>query len=119
DYRLVELAMGLPASYRIASATTKRVLREAMRGLLPEEIRTRMDKIGFATPEEAWVREDAPQAFRAEAQRAIESSRGVLNARALERAEAIILGRGRFDFLLWRMISFGRWMERFGVRAGA
>lgn len=117
DYRLVELVMGLPADYRIAGATTKRVLREAMRGVLPESIRTRMDKLGFATPEEVWVRSEAPDAFRAEARRAVESSRGILNARALERAEAIISGREPFSFLLWRMISFGRWMERFGVQA--
>ncbi len=115
DYRLVEFVMGLPADYRIAGATTKRVLREAMRGILPEAIRMRMDKLGFATPEEAWVRDQAPELFRAEARRAVEASRGILNARALARAEAIIDGREPFSFLLWRMISFGRWMERFGV----
>jgi asparagine synthase (glutamine-hydrolysing) len=119
DYRLVELAMGLPAAFKLEGATTKRVLREAMAGILPEKIRTRMDKLGFATPEEVWVQKDAPGLFRDEVRRAIEQSRGILNARALERAEAIISGREPFSFLVWRMISFGRWMERFGVRASA
>ncbi len=116
DYRLVELVTGLPAEFKIEDATTKRVLREAMKGVLPEDVRTRMDKLGFATPEEVWVREEAPELFRAELKRAIERSGGVVLPAALERLEAMIAGREPFSFLPWRVISFGRWMERFGVR---
>jgi len=115
DYRLVEFTMGLPAEFKLAEGTTKRVLREALRGILPEKVRTRMDKMGFVTPEEVWVREEAPDRFRAELRRAIDASRGVIRPNALDRLEAVIAGREKFSFLVWRMISFGRWMERFGV----
>jgi asparagine synthase (glutamine-hydrolysing) len=92
------------------------VLREAMRGTLPEPIRMRMDKMGFVTPEEKWVREDAPERFRVELQRAVDASQGVIKDAAFDRFDAIIANREPFNFLLWRMISFGRWMNRFGVR---
>ncbi len=52
DVRLVDFAFSLPETLKIRGVTTKYVLREAMRGLIPEEIRTRKDKIGFrASPE--------------------------------------------------------------------
>ena len=35
---------------------TKRVLRHAMRGILPEPIRLRTKKIGFVSPMESWSR---------------------------------------------------------------
>ena len=116
DFRLVELVMGLPAEFKLAGAITKRVLRTAMQGILPEKVRNRMDKMGFVTPEEIWMREEAPDLFRAELRRAIEASQGVMTAKAADRLEAVIAGREPFSFLIWRMISFGRWMERFAVK---
>ncbi|HEY3120314.1 MAG TPA: asparagine synthase (glutamine-hydrolyzing) [Vicinamibacteria bacterium] len=61
DYRLVEWALALPARALIRDGWTKAPLREAMRGALPETVRLRRDKIGFATPESRWLREIAPQ----------------------------------------------------------
>ena len=58
DYRLAELAFSLPSEMKILGGTTKRVLRSAMKGLLPEEVRNRKDKIGFSTPEDTWFRTD-------------------------------------------------------------
>jgi HTH-type transcriptional regulator/antitoxin HigA len=33
------------------------------------------------------------------------------------RASEVLARKRPFDFSVWRIISFGRWMERFGVRA--
>jgi asparagine synthase (glutamine-hydrolysing) len=59
DYRLVEWALALPAGDLIRDGWTKAPLREAMRGMLPESVRLRRDKIGFATPERRWLTEIA------------------------------------------------------------
>jgi asparagine synthase (glutamine-hydrolysing) len=115
DFRLVEFLMGLPFEMKLSNATTKRVLREAMAGILPESIRMRMDKMGFVTPEEVWVRNEAPDLFRAELRKSIDAAQGILNAKALDYLERVISGKDKFSFLLWRMISFGRWMDRFQV----
>lgn len=119
DYRLAEFVMGLPGEFKLFDATTKRVLRRAMIGILPEKVRGRMDKMGFVTPEEVWLRETAPDTFRSELRRAIEASRGILRPNALDDFDSVIAGRKRFSFLPWRMISFGRWMQRFGVGLSA
>lgn len=57
DYRLVERTISLPSYLLINKGTTKFILREAMKGILPEAIRTRNDKIGFRTPADTWFRE--------------------------------------------------------------
>jgi asparagine synthase (glutamine-hydrolysing) len=56
DWRLVTYCFALPETSKIGGGYTKRVLREAMRGLLPESIRLRTKKIGFVTPTEVWTR---------------------------------------------------------------
>jgi asparagine synthase (glutamine-hydrolysing) len=61
DFRLVERAMALPSSDLVRDGWTKAILRESMAGILPETVRLRRDKLGFATPEARWLREMAPQ----------------------------------------------------------
>ncbi len=55
DFRLVERALRLPADELIRDGWTKRILREAMKGTVPESVRLRRDKLGYATPEERWL----------------------------------------------------------------
>lgn len=116
DYRLVEFVLGLPDEHKIAGGMTKRVLREAMRGLLPERVRNRVDKMGFVTPEEVWLREESPDLFRRALHEAVDTSCGILNHDVMNLLERTIQGREPFSFLVWRLISFGRWMNRFEVR---
>lgn len=55
DHKLVEWVARLPASLRLSGGWTKLIMREAFRGILPEPIRTRRSKLGFLTPEPAWL----------------------------------------------------------------
>ncbi len=56
DYRLVEFMFSLPNTSRVGGGYTKRILREAMKGIVPETIRTRKTKIGFNAPIVDWFR---------------------------------------------------------------
>lgn len=116
DHRLVEYAVGLPDKCKLHRGVTKRVLREGLRDVLPQRIYSRMSKLGFATPEEVWVSEDAPERFRQAVRVAVEISQGVLKPEAIGIADDIICGRRKFDFILWRMISFATWMRVFDVK---
>jgi asparagine synthase (glutamine-hydrolysing) len=62
DRRIVELALALPEEQRWRGSVTKFVLREAMRGLLPEAVRTRRSKasLGHTLPRALLGRGDAP-----------------------------------------------------------
>jgi asparagine synthase (glutamine-hydrolysing) len=46
---VVEFALAIPEEQRWRGAETKFVLRQSMKGLLPEKIRTRLDKADFGT----------------------------------------------------------------------
>jgi len=118
DYRLVEFVLSLPDDFKIADGITKRVLREGMSGILPDRIRDRMDKLGFATPEEVWIKEQGPDLFRSKLQRAIDSSQGILSEKCMNMLDKMIKGTVPFNFLVWRMISFGEWMDTFSVLNG-
>jgi len=58
DYRLVEQTLSLPNNSYIRKGLTKYILRESIKSIVPEKIRLRYDKMGFATPEDEWFRED-------------------------------------------------------------
>ncbi len=115
DYRVVEFVTGLPTEYRLLDCETKRVLREGMRGVLPETIRTRRDKMGFTTAEEEWVTGSDSGRLRDLVARAVDRSQGILSPAALEQFDGIVQGNSPYSPDIWRWISFSRWMEVFGV----
>ena len=53
DHRLVEFSISIPTIQKIKGNFQKIILREAMKGRLPEQIYSRRDKIGFETPIES------------------------------------------------------------------
>jgi asparagine synthase (glutamine-hydrolysing) len=54
DHRLAELALSLPPEMLMGEVQTKRLLRESMRGILPELVRSRWNKQGFRPPQDTW-----------------------------------------------------------------
>ncbi len=53
---IVEFCLSLPVSLRINKGYTKAVLREAIKGIVPEDVRLRVDKLGFPAPEVDWLK---------------------------------------------------------------
>ena len=58
DHRLAEFTFSLPANYLMGEAQTKRLFRGAMKGILPEGIRTRWNKQGFLPPQATWFQQN-------------------------------------------------------------
>jgi len=54
DYRVVCLAFSLEPSAKLGGGVTKRILRDAVKGIVPESIRLRRQKIGFNAPMIEW-----------------------------------------------------------------
>ncbi|MCZ8286335.1 MAG: asparagine synthase-related protein, partial [Bacteroidia bacterium] len=54
DYRLVTYTMALPQKSKLNKGYTKHVLRESLKGIMPEDIRTRKLKIGLGAPLADW-----------------------------------------------------------------
>ncbi len=60
DHLLAEWALSIPGRFKIKDGVGKVVLREALKGLMPENVRLRRDKKGYSTPNNSWIRELAP-----------------------------------------------------------
>ncbi len=56
DYKMIETGIALPVEAKIKGGVAKYVLREAMRGIVPDRILDRRTKMGFVTPEQEWMR---------------------------------------------------------------
>jgi asparagine synthase (glutamine-hydrolysing) len=54
DHRLVTYVLSLPFSSKIGGGFTKKILRDSMKGILPEQIRSRKNKIGLNAPMQTW-----------------------------------------------------------------
>jgi len=52
---LVEYGVSLPDHLKIQDGWSKFAVREAMRGLMPERVRLRRSKLGFAAPDRSWL----------------------------------------------------------------
>ncbi|MDU9404609.1 asparagine synthase (glutamine-hydrolyzing) [Pseudomonas sp. zfem004] len=109
---MVDLLLSMPESYLISpKGETKSVFRAAMRGIVPDDVLDRRDKIGFATPEQVLLAS------------MIDTIRGWLTtdlhlpffnqAEALVEFELIMAGKKPFSWQVWRWINFCRWHEHF------
>ena len=56
DYRLVEFGVNCPPDFKLRDGWSKWLLRNSMRGVLPEKVRLRRTKLGFDAPDASWVR---------------------------------------------------------------
>jgi asparagine synthase (glutamine-hydrolysing) len=116
DHRLIEFNLALGNDHKIVGGDTKRVLRQAMAGILPEKVRQRRDKLGFATPEEVWFRGPLRGLIQEGVEQTLRRYPGLLNAngtRAL--VDDMLEGRRPVDFTVWRIVNIGIWGDRFGI----
>lgn len=117
DRRLVEYVLSLPEEYLVApDGASKSILRHAMRGIVPNEILDRRDKIGFVTPEKAWL----GGLLRDVAQPDSEATIAFLRRGEREREliasspeEALGLGPRAH----WRLVNLQRWVSILGIDA--
>ncbi|MCP5268568.1 MAG: asparagine synthase (glutamine-hydrolyzing) [Zoogloeaceae bacterium] len=109
---MVELLLSLPESYLIsAKGETKHVFRAAMRGIVPDDVLDRRDKIGFATPEQEWLlsMSDTARGWLKE-----DIHLPFFNQQEVVKAfDRIVAGKQQFSWQVWRWINFSRWYANF------
>lgn len=114
DCRFAEYVAGLPLDQKIRGGVTKHALRAAIKGIVPDAIRCRMDKMGFVTPEEVWMREGlrpfmlevlSSDSFR---------TRCYWDAQAVTRDYlAFLEGRSTYSPEIWRIACAELWLRTF------
>jgi asparagine synthase (glutamine-hydrolysing) len=116
---LAEFVFALPEEYLVdRGGTTKAVFRAAMRGVVPDEVLDRRDKIGLATPEHAWLGQLRPWVERVLASEAAAAIPALDRRAAADEWAAVLAGRARFDFRVWRWLNLIRWAELYAAEFG-
>jgi asparagine synthase (glutamine-hydrolysing) len=113
DHRLVEWALRQPTAWQLADGRTKALLRDALKGRLPEPVRLRRDKVGFATPEDHWLR----RVLHEEITEVLESdtfrSRPYWRAGRLQDLYRAYCGGAAIGPTVWRWVNLEWWLRRF------
>ncbi len=66
DIELIELLFSIPGTYKIINDSMKHLLKESIKGYIPEDVRLRKDKLGYVTPNNEWlyqIKEDVRDYF--------------------------------------------------------
>jgi asparagine synthase (glutamine-hydrolysing) len=111
DHRLVEYVFSLPSSDLVGAGVTKRILRSAMRGIVPDVVLDRTDKIGFATPEREWMLGPARRWIEREIGAA--RQRALLNPAGIDREWRRLLGGAGHSGNVWRIVNLELWLRKF------
>jgi asparagine synthase (glutamine-hydrolysing) len=110
DHRLVEASLLLPDRLKVAGRGDRKIVqRRAMRGLVPDEILARRDKVAFQSPERRWLQESEP-VWRKLAARSRAEDAGLLAPRAILGAIAAFAAGGSSS-LLWRVLNVEMWLR--------
>jgi asparagine synthase (glutamine-hydrolysing) len=113
DPDLVALAAALPDALKVRGGCAKWILKEAMRGLLPDAILTR-PKSGFGAPLRTWLRGPLrPLVDDLLSERSL-GARGVFHPPAVRRLiDADRRGRVDAAYTLLAMVCLELWCRRF------
>lgn len=105
---MVELMLSMPEHFMVSpKGETKHLFRAAMKGIVPDEVLFRKDKIGFEPPEKAWILSIASQA-RAWLSEDVQIP-FIRREMLLAQFDDVIAGRRAFSWQVWRWINFYRW----------
>lgn len=115
DHRIAEFVFRLPPHLLMGEVQTKRLLRESMRGILPEGIRTRWNKQGFRPPQELWF--ESP-AFLARVQETVTAACNRADSpwlapwwtSAMARVRS---GQPSLGWVLWQPFFIEQWRQHF------
>jgi asparagine synthase (glutamine-hydrolysing) len=113
DTRLLDFSLKLPTSYKLRGLKLRWFFKEALRGLLPDEILTKK-KHGFGLPFGPWAVKDAAlNALAAESLRSV-AARGIVRA---EFVDSLLNHRlkehaGYYGEMVWILMMLEQWLRR-------
>lgn len=113
DPRLVRFAFSLPSHWKTHGRWNKYVLREGMRGRIPESVRNRVDKMGFSTSSHDWIRNELRDTFRGLVADAGRQHKDYFDAAGLQKLlDAHVSGVSTHTGALLAVAQFHLWQQQ-------
>ena len=111
DHQLVEFTAKMPVNMKLRGKTTKWILREAMRGILPDKILTR-SKMGFPVPVGNWFRGEFRHIVDEYVLNERSLSRGIFEANFVHELVQNHQAGENHDQRLWFLVNFEIWQRQ-------
>ncbi|MCR9132596.1 MAG: asparagine synthase (glutamine-hydrolyzing) [bacterium] len=111
-HSLAEFCLSLPEQYHLSDhGETKHLFRHAMRGIIPDEVIDRKDKIGFATPEFEWLKQlDTTAMIDID----VVAQQNLLDFNLIDKfIKGQVNGNLPYSSSTWRIINYLRWVKLF------
>lgn len=125
DHRLVEFMFRVPGVLKFRAGVTKHLLRLAMRGLLPEDTRTRIKKTGWNAPAHVWFCGAGANALRDLVRSRVFRERGIYRPDAvmtiIDEHEAIVQSGRLVEnhmMFLWQLLNLELWLRQVDAARG-
>lgn len=112
DHKLVELTARLPERMKLRGMTTKYILRQSMKGILPEQILTR-SKMGFPVPLATWFRGPFSSVVNEYVLGDRALARGIFEPAFVKRLVAEHQSGLNHAERLWTLVNFEIWQRQF------
>jgi len=118
DHEVVELAMAIPAEWKLRHGRSKWILKQAFRDVLPRAVRSR-GKEGFSIPMKQWLRGPLQPMMRELLEGPAIRERGWFQADEVARlVEEHVAGRENHAHRLWCLMSLELSLAALAARAG-
>ncbi len=115
DYKVVDFAFGLPSEYKINGQLKKRIVQDAFRPMLPEELYNR-PKQGFEIPLLGWFRNELWSLINDDLlDRKFVKDQGIFNPDATEALKQKLRSSNPEDShaTIWALIVFQHWWKKY------
>ncbi len=115
DYKVVDFAFGLPSSYKIDMHLKKKIVQDAFRNMLPEELYNR-PKHGFEIPLLNWFRRELWSMIDQDLmEKNFIIRQGIFNPDAVEQLKKKLHSNNPEDSpaTIWALIVFQHWWKKY------
>ncbi|WP_200410781.1 asparagine synthase (glutamine-hydrolyzing) [Virgibacillus salexigens] len=111
DKEVFQVARQLPVDMKIANGTTKQILREASRGIIPDHVLDRK-KLGFPVPIRHWLKNEL-NGWAKQLIRESETDHLLHKGYILELLHAHCQGKADYSRKIWTVLMFMVWHQNF------
>ncbi len=116
DHRIVEFAASLPASFKLRGSQQKYILKELMRGKLPEST-LRREKIGLDIPAHDWLRGPLRSLMVDTLMEGASEYSGLFRPHVIEsHVRQHLERRANLGYHLWGLMVLFLWMKKWRVQ---
>ncbi len=110
DNRIAEFVSSIPVGIKLKNGLNKYIFRRAVKGVVPNEILLRSDKMGFPVPISEWFKKELNTFVRDVLLDNKAKKRGIYNNKGIEE---LISKERKFDRQIWGLLCLELWFKQF------